>query len=205
MEPEESQEFVLAVRRKLFPSKRDDEAIPGKDVAYLITSHVAWQLRGFGWRLVHAKPGSQNNHKGYTTDIIAKPSDGFHIDVLGDSGGGNYASWNPNDDPDNMAAVKPRVESSVVQVEDIFTGDDSGTSPAPPADTFTKEECQKMIDEAVKNCIKRGDKVGLRSNSGMLLCAEGGGPEDVEEDFWLRSREKLGAWEQWKLEQNNSP
>jgi hypothetical protein len=86
-------DLVKAIRRDL-SGLPDDEPWPGKANALAVVKALAWALRGEGWGLVAAKPGSENNVEGFTTDVIAL-SDGEHVDVLIDSGGNNFATWDP--------------------------------------------------------------------------------------------------------------
>jgi hypothetical protein len=78
-----SLELVQKVRDKLYPG---NQPLNDRIKAFQITKHVAWILRGDGWKLVRAKSGSLNNVEGHTGDIIAK-DDGFHVDILEDGDG----------------------------------------------------------------------------------------------------------------------
>ena len=71
--------LVVEVRNTLFPD------LAGKPLndpakAMLLTKHVAWRLRQYGVGLAKAKPGSENNVDGYTSDIVAL-ANGVHWDI----------------------------------------------------------------------------------------------------------------------------
>ena len=189
MKPSETKEFVEAVRRKLYPGKRDDESIPGKDVAFNITKHVCYYLRHLGYGLVKAKPGSENNHDGYTTDVIAVPT-GYHIDIIGDSGGKNTAVWIPHDKPNEMDAIAPRVVPPIL-VPDIFSNghDEEGN------DMGENEEINRLKERvAILEKILNGEvEFGLRSSkNNQLVCTDDG-------DHLVANREHLQQWEKYRI------
>jgi len=69
-----------------------------------------------------------------------------------------------------------------------------------------RAEVQRMIDASLvpvnaqlSEAVKIGDKIGLQAQKGMVICAEGGGPEVANERFELTSRQNVGPWESFTL------
>lgn len=91
---------VRQIRRDLFGlGDRDPIAPPGNSAlsrrrSFEVVKHLAWKLRAEGWGLVLAKPGSENNVDGYTSDVIALRN-GEHVDVISDAEGFGGALWDP--------------------------------------------------------------------------------------------------------------
>lgn len=68
--------------------------------AFEITKRVAWMLRGEGYGLLGGKSPAQNgcaaNGDKYAIDWLLK-ADGTGVDILGDAGGQNAPTWNPDE------------------------------------------------------------------------------------------------------------
>jgi hypothetical protein len=143
MTPSESKAFVEWVRNRLYPDKVNQPI--GQPAGFEVVKHVAWALRDRGWGLVAAKPGSHNNVAGYTGDVIAKP-DGFHSDVLVDGEGAAFATWQPHDDPGEMAAIKPRVRPALEMPP--LSDAPPPPPPPPPVDTVGPrlDQLQRDVD-----------------------------------------------------------
>ena len=199
MKPAESKEFVEAVRQALFPEIKLDQPLPGKYEAFLITAHVAWQLRHLNYGLVRAKEGSENNYQGYTTDVVCRlDSDGYHVDVLGDSGTSNFAAWQPNENIEHWKAIKPRMLPPI-DVGEIFGGTSNGD---PDADKDLKEqvaELRKQIDLLVANSILVGQTITLRSNNQdnpkPYVCAD-----SENGNHLIANRAAANNWEEFIIE-----
>jgi len=81
-----------------------------------------------------------------------------------------------------------------------------GPGTTPPAGGMTPEQVQAMIDaalvpirEELATALKLGDAIALESDNGMILCAEGGGPNGPDQRFVLTSRLAINSWETWRL------
>ena len=83
------------------------------------------------------------------------------------------------------------------------TGAD-GNSPSSGSGGLTEQqryEVEAMIQSHLANCVQVGDKVALRMANGTVLCAEGGGPEDEKQPVVLTSRDSVGPWESFHVEE----
>lgn len=99
--------LVRGVRDALFPDKVG-QPLNDPAKAMRLTKHVAWRLRDHGVGLVKAKPGSENNVDGYTSDIVAI-SNGVHWDIQIDGHtGAAYAQWAMEPNPANYPAIAAR-------------------------------------------------------------------------------------------------
>lgn len=65
-----------------------------------------------------------------------------------------------------------------------------GSTPPPTGDYVTKEECQRMINEAVTNCFKSGDKGYLRSDQGKYVAVD-----HDHNNVLIGNRDKPESWE----------
>ena len=99
--------LVTEVRNTLFPN------LVGKPLndpakAMLMTKTVAWRLRQHGVGLVKAKPGSENNVDGFTSDIVALKN-GVHWDIQQDGHtGAAFAQWSMEPNPENYPPIAAR-------------------------------------------------------------------------------------------------
>jgi hypothetical protein len=74
-----------------------------------------------------------------------------------------------------------------------------------------RQQVEEMIAAAVQplkdqiaaleaDAVSYKDKVSLKADGGMFICAEDGGPKEERQPFNLTSRaENAGAWEAFKL------
>ena len=185
-----SLEVVRQIRRKLYPNIADNIAIPGMDVAFNITQHVA---RHLGYMVVKAKQGSENNFNGFTSDIIAKP-DGFHVDVLGDTGNQNKPVWIEHTKPNEMAAIEPRVVPVDESIKDILvdTGNNNGGSTEPT--TNEQDKKIKELQDRIKylETFLSGEVAIISSKNGRYLCNDA-------DDVVRGNREQLLGWERLRI------
>ena len=90
-----------------------------------------------------------------------------------------------------------------VQPADGGGGIDTGT-PAPPSGGsggLTESQVQAMIDAAMEQAVKLGDKIALRTNSGLLAGIKGGGPTEVDAPInWIGKTGEPHAWESLTIE-----
>ena len=72
----------------------------------------------------------------------------------------------------------------------------------PPTTTgISTEEVQAMIDAAMQNAIKLGDKIALRTNSGLLAGIQGGGPTSPDQPInWIGKEGDAHSWESLTIE-----
>jgi hypothetical protein len=77
-----------------------------------------------------------------------------------------------------------------------------------PGGGLSKEEVQAMIDASIAAAlasgsvgVKIGDKIALRTNSGMIAGIEGGGPTTIDAPIKLIGKQDIHAWESFTLEQ----
>jgi hypothetical protein len=63
-----------------------------------------------------------------------------------------------------------------------------------------KADVQAMIDHAVADTIRYGDRVGFRMHAGQVMCAEQGGPTVAGEPVQITSRPSVGVWESFTTE-----
>lgn len=85
-------------------------------------------------------------------------------------------------------------------------GDGGDGGEEPTGDGVTAAQVAAMIATALEpvhaqlaEAVKFGDSLALEAANGMILCAEGGGPERTHQEFWLRSRTTIADWESWKV------
>lgn len=83
--------------------------------------------------------------------------------------------------------------------EDYVPPAGGGTSP-PQEAGVSKDEVQAMIDAAMANAVKVGDKIALRTNSGMIAGIKGGGPTSENAPIDLIGKSNIDAWESFKVE-----
>jgi hypothetical protein len=95
--------LVEEIRNALYPN-HIGKPLNDRLKAFQITKHVAWRLRDQGFGLVAAKPGSDNNAEGYTSDVVAL-RDGRHWDTLSDGEGAAFADWRKVPDEHNGPIV----------------------------------------------------------------------------------------------------
>lgn len=108
---EDQSALVREVRNTLFPDLVD-KPLNDPQKAMAMTREVAKRLSPHGVGLLKAKPGSENNVGGFTTDIVAL-SNGVHWDIQQDGhDGAAFAQWSLvpqfSDGNNNWAAVAPR-------------------------------------------------------------------------------------------------
>jgi hypothetical protein len=67
-----------------------------------------------------------------------------------------------------------------------------GENPNPPnnSDFITKDECQRMINEAVANCLKFEDKIALQAHDASIVCVDGD-----KGNYLIANRGVINAWE----------
>lgn len=79
-----------------------------------------------------------------------------------------------------------------------------GTAPAPPVSGgLTEAQVQAMIDASLASFegIKLGDKIALRTNSGLLAGIKGGGPTAADAPInWIGKTGDPHAWESLTIE-----
>lgn len=81
-------------------------------------------------------------------------------------------------------------------------------NPQPPSSGgVTEAQVQAMIDASIDpleaqiaGAVKVGDKIALRTNSGLIAGIKGGGPTTVDAPIELIGKQNIDAWESWKLE-----
>lgn len=86
--------------------------------------------------------------------------------------------------------------------------DETGSAPSPtPGGGLSQEEIQSMIDTSIQQAIANftgvvyGDKIALRTNSGLLAGILGGGPTAPDQVITLIGKEgDPHAWESFTLE-----
>ena len=64
-----------------------------------------------------------------------------------------------------------------------------------------KAGIEKAIADATATSLKAGDKVGIQSHNGQVLCATDGGPTEPNEEFKFESRnpDAIGPHETFTL------
>lgn len=103
----DQRELVTEVRDTLFPTLKG-KPLNDEKKAMLMTKTVAWRLRQHGVGLVKAKPGSENNVDGYTSDIVALKN-GVHWDIQQDGHtGAAFPQWSLEPNPDNYPPIAGR-------------------------------------------------------------------------------------------------
>jgi hypothetical protein len=85
-------------------------------------------------------------------------------------------------------------------------GGENGGGEQPPVEGLTAAQVALMIEAAVRplreelaTAVKFDQGIALEADSGMVLCAEGGGPRVPERRFELTSRAGVASWETWKV------
>lgn len=84
----------------------------------------------------------------------------------------------------------------------------SGPSPVPPTTTgISAEEVQAMIDASLnpiyammEGALKIGDKIALRTNSGLIAGIAGGGPTSEDAPIEWIGKNHIHAWESFEVE-----
>lgn len=75
-----------------------------------------------------------------------------------------------------------------------------------PGAGLTEAEVQAMIDDSIEQAlasftgIKFGDKIALRTNSGMIAGIKGGGPTSEDAPIDLIGKTDIHAWESFEIE-----
>ena len=75
-----------------------------------------------------------------------------------------------------------------------------------PGAGLTEAEVQAMIDDSIEQAlasftgIKFGDKIALRTNSGLIAGIEGGGPTEVDAPIKFIGKDHIHAWESFEIE-----
>jgi hypothetical protein len=85
------------------------------------------------------------------------------------------------------------------------TGTGGGTSPGTPTRPqgggLTESQVQAMIDDTIaQTCVQIGDKIALRTNSGLIAGIAGGGPTVEDQPINLIGKKEIHAWESFKVE-----
>jgi hypothetical protein len=197
--------LVIEVRNTLFPD------LAGKPLndpakAMLLTKHVAWRLRQYGVGLVKAKPGSENNVDGFTSDIVAV-SNGVHWDIQQDGHtGAAFPRWALEENPANYPPIAARWTPAV---------DPGGVTPRPkpepvPTSGLGVDEVNALIASAIVPlqaeiaALRREiaampepaafpSAIALKSAHGRYLAVEPDGTV-------IANRNAAGDWETLKLE-----
>ena len=87
----------------------------------------------------------------------------------------------------------------------VVTPGEAAVAP-PSGGGLTEDQVQAMIDRAIADCVKVGDKIALRCSGdgtaeGQVLCAEGGGPHEQNQPVVLTGRVAVGPWESFRIEE----
>lgn len=122
-----------------------------------------------------------------------------------------FSSMGGPESKPQWAVIEPNYDRKWLEppVPDGSDTGDGGNGEQPPANN---EDVAALVEEvkalrqeldALKAvALKRGDSVGLRADdgNGLLLCAEGGGPNEPGREFRITSRNAKNAWESYRLE-----
>jgi len=88
-------------------------------------------------------------------------------------------------------------------------GPDAGTTPGTPPPSgggLTEAQVQAMIDDSIEQAlagrtgVQIGDKIALRTNSGLIAGIMGGGPTIEGQPIELIGKTEIHAWESFTLE-----
>lgn len=206
-ELEDQRALVIEVRNALFPDKID-QPLNDTAKAMLMTKHVAWRLRQYGVGLAKAKPGSENNVDGYTSDIVAL-ANGVHWDIQVDGhAGAAFATWALEDDPANYPPIAARwtpavdpggvVPDPVTPVPNPGTGSIDALVAAQIAAALAplKAEIAELRDRPAPEPAPAPEfprRIALKGAHGMYLVAEPSGQV-------LANRGAVGGWEIFDVE-----
>ena len=142
-----SLELVTRVRAALYPAT-DEAPLNDRVAAFFITAHVAYQLAmrdpSAGWGVIAAKPGSENNAAGYTSDIVAMQN-GEHYDVLVDAESGAFPAWQYHEPSQD---IRDRWRRSPVTY-DLFESPSTPPGPNPPPKSPLEAELDLVMDAIV--------------------------------------------------------
>lgn len=146
-ELDDQRALVAEVRDTLFPDKIG-QPLNDPHKAMRVTYHVAWRLKQYGIGLVKAKPGSENNVDGYTSDIVALAS-GDHWDILVDGHtGAAWPTWVKERNPANNMPIKARWVPAVL--------------PPDGPERNVEEEVKRLSAEVAELRERVGELAGLR-------------------------------------------
>lgn len=198
--------LVTEVRNTLFPDKIG-QPLNDPAKAMLLTKHVAWRLRQHGVGLAKAKPGSENNVDGFTSDIVAL-ANGIHWDIQQDGHTGPaFPRWALEENPANYPPIAARWTPAV---------DPGGVPPRPRPDEpgttsgLGVDEVNALIADAIAPLkaeiaeLRRQiaatpqpaafpSAIALKSAHGRYVAVEPDGTV-------IANRNAAGDWETLKLE-----
>lgn len=100
----------------------------------------------------------------------------------------NYQSGNvyvPLGGPDSGATVPPDVEDRLLALESAYV---------------LLEQRVTALENKPATGVQFGDKIALRTNSGMIAGIKNGGPTQVDAPINLIGKHDINAWESFKLE-----
>lgn len=125
---EQTAAFIERVKNWLLAN---GENLSGPCGAFMIVEHAAWWLHftfpGVG---LLDKPGG-NNCRSYATDVLI--AQGHIVDILGDAGGLNNPSWNPEDVPADLTRWRPPYDPTTVTSAVMATAAEMDRPQATPA------------------------------------------------------------------------
>jgi hypothetical protein len=192
--------LVTEVRNSLFPDLAG-KPLNDPEKAMRFTKHVAWRLRQHGVGLAKAKPGSENNVDGFTSDIVAL-ANGVHWDIQIDGHtGAAMPRWAMEENPANY----PPIASRWVPAVDPggVTQDPKPNEPGTAA-TVAVEQVNALIAAAMAPL--KAEIAALRQElaaapSRIALKSAHGRYVSIEEDGTVvANRDAVGAWETLTVE-----
>jgi len=128
------------------------------------------------------------------------------IQYLDDAVGTYSRAHNPQQDfralPKSTQLVWAWYHVAGNQYDPVVGAEGGGTQP-PTQSGLTKEEVQAMIDASLAAfaAVKLGDKIALRTNSGLLAGIQGGGPTKADAPInWIGKEGDAHSWESLTIE-----